>query len=42
MARITDRIAGLKAEAVADNKRLINRKYEAAGFTPIIEGYRQR
>ncbi len=32
--RITSRIAGLKAEAVAGNKRLINRQYEAAGFSP--------
>jgi hypothetical protein len=39
VARITDRIAGLEAEAVAGNKRLINSKYEAAGFT-IIDGYR--
>ena len=40
VARIMDRIAGLKAEAVTDNKRLINRKYEAAGFTSI-DGYGQ-
>jgi enoyl-CoA hydratase/carnithine racemase len=40
VARITDRIAGLKAEAVADNKRLINERYEAAGFT-VIRGYRE-
>jgi len=32
--RITSRIAGLKAEAVAGNKQLINRQYEAAGFSP--------
>jgi enoyl-CoA hydratase len=32
--RITNRIAGLKAEAVAANKQLINRRYEAAGFSP--------
>ena len=29
---MTERIAGLAAEAVADNKRLINSRYEAAGF----------
>ena len=32
VARMTDRITGLKAEAVADNKRLINSRYETAGF----------
>lgn len=32
--RIASRIAGLKAEAVAANKQLINRRYEAAGFSP--------
>jgi enoyl-CoA hydratase len=32
--RITSRIAGLKAEAVAGNKQLINRQYQAAGFSP--------
>ncbi len=32
--RIANRIAGLKAEAVAANKQLINRRYEAAGFSP--------
>ncbi len=38
VARITDRIAGLKPGAVADNKRLINSRYEAAGFM-VIPGY---
>jgi enoyl-CoA hydratase/carnithine racemase len=38
VARITDRITGLKPEAVADNKRLINSRYEAAGFL-TIRGY---
>ena len=32
--RIANRIAGRKAEAVAANKQLINRRYEAAGFSP--------
>jgi enoyl-CoA hydratase len=39
VARMTDRIAGLKAEAVADNKRLINSRYEAAGFLGAVRGY---
>jgi 2-(1,2-epoxy-1,2-dihydrophenyl)acetyl-CoA isomerase len=30
--RIAGRIAGLKAEAVAANKRLVNERYERAGF----------
>jgi enoyl-CoA hydratase len=34
VTRITDRIAGLKAAAVAANKRLVNGVYERAGFTP--------
>jgi len=34
VGRITSRIAGLKAAAVAGNKQLINRQYEAAGFSP--------
>jgi len=34
VAKITARIAGLKPEAVAGNKRLVNSRYEAAGFTP--------
>jgi enoyl-CoA hydratase len=38
VAKITDRIAGLKAEAVAGNKRLINSRYETAGFM-VIPGY---
>jgi enoyl-CoA hydratase/carnithine racemase len=33
-ARIAERIAGLKPEAVAANKRLVNGRYERAGFTP--------
>jgi hypothetical protein len=33
-AKVTARIAGLKPEAVAANKRLVNSRYEAAGFTP--------
>jgi enoyl-CoA hydratase/carnithine racemase len=32
VARIVDRIAGLKPEAVAANKKLVNRRYESAGF----------
>jgi len=32
VARIAGRIAGLKAEAVAANKRLVNEQYERAGF----------
>jgi enoyl-CoA hydratase/carnithine racemase len=34
VARIADRIAGLKAEAVTANKRLVNSRYERAGFMP--------
>jgi enoyl-CoA hydratase/carnithine racemase len=34
VARIADRIAGLKPEAVAGNKRLVNSRYERAGFAP--------
>jgi enoyl-CoA hydratase/carnithine racemase len=34
VARIADRIAGLKPEAVAANKRLVNGRYERAGFVP--------
>jgi enoyl-CoA hydratase len=34
VGRITSRIAGLKAAAVAGNKQLVNRQYEAAGFSP--------
>jgi enoyl-CoA hydratase/carnithine racemase len=34
VATITARIAGLKPEAVAANKQLVNSRYEAAGFTP--------
>ena len=34
VAGITERIAGLKPEAVAANKRLINSRYERAGFVP--------
>jgi enoyl-CoA hydratase/carnithine racemase len=34
VARIAGRIAGLKPEAVAGNKRLVNSRYERAGFTP--------
>jgi len=34
VAKITARIAGLKPEAVAGNKRLVNSRYEAAGFAP--------
>jgi hypothetical protein len=32
VARIADRIASLKPEAVAANKRLVNGRYESAGF----------
>lgn len=32
VARIADRIAGLKPEAVAANKRLVNSRYQGAGF----------
>jgi enoyl-CoA hydratase/carnithine racemase len=38
VGRMTERIAGLAAEAVADNKRLINSSYEAAGFL-TVRGY---
>jgi enoyl-CoA hydratase/carnithine racemase len=34
VARIAGRIAGLKPEAVAANKRLVNGRYERAGFAP--------
>lgn len=34
VTRIGDRIAGLKPEAVAANKRLVNDRYERAGFAP--------
>ena len=34
VARIAVRIAGLKPEAVAANKRLVNSRYERAGFAP--------
>jgi enoyl-CoA hydratase/carnithine racemase len=34
VARIADRIAGLKPEAVAANKRLVNSRYERVGFLP--------
>jgi len=34
VASIADRIVGLKAEAVAANKRLVNAAYERAGFVP--------
>jgi enoyl-CoA hydratase/carnithine racemase len=34
VARIASRIAGLKPEAVAANKRLVNGRYERAGFEP--------
>ncbi|HUN37918.1 MAG TPA: enoyl-CoA hydratase/isomerase family protein [Trebonia sp.] len=34
VARIADRIAGLKPDAVAANKRLVNSRYEQAGFVP--------
>jgi enoyl-CoA hydratase/carnithine racemase len=37
VAGITERIAGLKPEAVAANKRLINSRYERAGFVPGAE-----
>jgi enoyl-CoA hydratase len=36
VARTADRIAGLKPEAVAGNKRLVNSRYESAGFTPWL------
>ncbi len=36
VARIADRIAGLKPEAVAANKMLVNSRYESAGFTPWL------
>jgi enoyl-CoA hydratase/carnithine racemase len=35
--RIAGRIAGLKAEAVAANKRLVNEQYERAGFLSSTE-----
>jgi enoyl-CoA hydratase len=34
VAGIADRIAGLKLEAVAANKKLVNSRYEQAGFVP--------
>jgi len=34
VARMADRIAVLKPEAVAANKRLVNGRYERAGFVP--------
>ena len=34
VAGIADRIAGLKPEAVAANKKLVNSRYEQAGFVP--------
>lgn len=34
VAKITARVAGLKPEAVAANKKLVNSRYEAAGFDP--------
>ena len=34
VARMADRIAGLEPEAVAANKRLVNGRYERAGFMP--------
>lgn len=34
VARIADRIAGLKPDAVTANKRLVNSRYERAGFAP--------
>jgi enoyl-CoA hydratase/carnithine racemase len=37
VARIAGRIAGLKPETVAANKRLINGRYERAGFVPEPE-----
>ena len=37
VAGITERIASLKPEAVAANKRLINSRYERAGFVPGAE-----
>ena len=36
IAKIANRIAGLKPEAVAGNKRLVNSRYESAGFTPWL------
>jgi enoyl-CoA hydratase/carnithine racemase len=36
VARIADRIASLKPEAVAANKRLVNGRYERAGFVPGV------
>ena len=36
VARIAGRIAGLKPQAVAGNKRLVNSRYESAGFTPWL------
>jgi enoyl-CoA hydratase/carnithine racemase len=32
--RMADRIVGLKPDAVAGNKRLVNERYERAGFVP--------
>jgi enoyl-CoA hydratase/carnithine racemase len=37
VARIAGRIAGLKPETVAANKRLINGRYQRAGFVPEPE-----
>jgi len=37
VAGITERIASLKPDAVAANKRLINSRYERAGFVPGAE-----
>lgn len=34
VTRLTDRLARLKPEAVAGNKRLVNERYERAGFLP--------
>jgi enoyl-CoA hydratase len=36
VAKIAGRIAGLKPEAVAANKMLVNSRYESAGFTPWL------
>jgi enoyl-CoA hydratase len=36
VARIANRIADLKPEAVAANKMLVNSRYESAGFTPWL------
>src|SRR5580693_2678177 len=36
VARIANRIADLKPEAVAANKMLVNIRYESAGFTPWL------